>query len=176
MLKSLIAFLLLISLAATAPKPAVVIIAGVGTDSLTIGKTKITEVFARYGKRDDFNVGVMQGTDFVLNINRYYYRKQDLIFMTNMFAPQGEDTVHAVLSDIIFGAKSGAHTLEGITIGKDSLEQVRAIYGEPDKVQESGSDRTFIYTKKGISFTENVDQGEIYEIEVFRSGLIGSHY
>ena len=176
MLKTLIPLLILISFAATEPKPSTTIIAGVGTDSLFIGKTKITDVFARYGKRDDFNTTTMQGTNFVLQINRYYYNKQSLIFMTNVFAPKGEDTTNAVLSDIIFGAKSGAHTQEGITIGIDSLERVKLLYGEPEKIQESGADMTFIYTKKGISFTENTEKGEIYEIEVFRPGLFGSHY
>jgi hypothetical protein len=175
MLKTLISFLLLISFAAP-EKPSPVIVAGVGTDSLMIGKTKITEVFARYGKRDDFNFSIIQGTDFVLHINHYYYRKQDLVFMTNVFAPNGEDTVNAVVSDIVFGAKSGARTKEGIVIGVDTLGKVKAIYGEPEKIQESGDDRTFIYTKKGISFTGDAGKGVVYEIEVFRVGLFGSHY
>ncbi len=163
-------------------KPSTEIIPGVGTDSISIGKTKITQVFARYSKRDDFNMTPVQGTDFSMDINRYYYHKPDLIFMTNVIQPSnsfemnGEDTVNAVVADIVFGAKSGAHTQEGIIIGTDSLGQVRKIYGEPEKIQASGSDKTFIYTKKGISFTANTTKNIVYEIEVFRPRLFSSHY
>lgn len=168
--------LALFSLAATEPKPSPMIVAGSGTDSLFIGQTKITDVFKRYGKREDFNMTMMQGTDFTLQVNHYYYNKCGLIFTTQVFAPKGEDTTHAVLSGIIFEIRSAAHTQEGIVIGVDSLEEVQLIYGKPDRILESGSDRTYIYTKKGISFTEDIDKGEIYEIEVFQEGKFGSHY
>ena len=175
MIKGIIFFALIIFLA-TGEKSSPTIVAGVGTDSLFIGKTKITDVFKRYGRKYDFNMSVVRGTDFAMHVNRYYYRQQDLIFMTNDFDPKGEDTLNAVISDITFGAKSGACTRDKISIGVDSLGQVKSFYGKPEKIQESGNDRTFIYTKKGISFTGNIAKNFVYEIEVFRPGMFGSHY
>lgn len=156
-------FLLILTLSFTTDR-SYIITAGIGIEKLQVGK-KIKSAFLLLGKNDKFTVGIIDGSNYAIHINRYIYTKLGVTIITHVYESKNNNPENAIIDNIIFDNTVSAKTIDNVVVGKDTKEKIVSTYGQPDSDKDI---YCFHYRKKGISFTIDVKTNKIKTIEVYK--------
>ena len=141
---------------------------GVGINKITVGQTRLDEVFLLIGKNDKFTQGVIDGDSDVFFINRYIYTSLGLTFITFTEGYGSENIPNSIIYNIIVESPANAKTIENVSLGIDGKEKIFSVLGKPDSDRDIYSNVTYFhYRKKGISFGVDDKTKKIKSIEVY---------
>ncbi len=152
------------------PNGKLIIVPGVGTEKFLVGQTRIKTVLEELGDNDKFTQGIV---DYINGeaelINRYYFTKYGMTFITNTPESSGQDIENAIVKTIKFSEKSKGELDNGIAIG-DGVEKINVRLGpHDDRDQNFRSKITNIYYyKKGITIIVDDEMKEIREFIIYK--------